>query len=68
MNNFDHLQTILRELDKLEGSLRTLRDYVQPKTKAPINAAIAEAYRLRDLLGQVDKALETEVAGSPSSG
>ena len=61
MNNFDHLQTILRELDKVEDSLRTLRNYVEPKTKVPINAAIAEAHRMRDLLWQVDKALEREV-------
>src|SRR5690606_28933285 len=67
MNNFDHLQTILRELDKVEDSLRTLRDYVEPRTKTPINAAIAEAHRLRDLLGQVDKALELEVGGGRSS-
>ncbi|HLP41418.1 MAG TPA: hypothetical protein VK465_07925 [Fibrobacteria bacterium] len=63
MNNFDHLRTILRELDKLEDGLRALRDHVEPKTKTPINAAIAEAHRLRDLLGQVDKALEAEVGG-----
>lgn len=63
MNNFDHLQTILRELDKLEDSLRTLRDYVEPKTKATVNAAIREAQRLRDHLWQVDKALENEIGG-----
>lgn len=51
MNNFDHLQTIMRELDKIEVSLRTLRDYVEPKTKATVNAAIGEAYRLRERLG-----------------
>ena len=60
MNNFEHLQTILRELDKIEESLRTLRDYVEPKTKATVNAAIAEAHRLREQLAQVDKALENE--------
>jgi len=63
MNHFEHLQTILHELDKLEDSLRTLRDYVEPKTKASINAAIAEAYRLRDQLWRVDKALENEIGG-----
>lgn len=60
MNNFDHLQIIMRELDKLEDSLRTLRDYVEPKTKATVNAAIAEAQRFREQLGQVDKALEVD--------
>ena len=61
MNNFEHLHTILRELDKVEDSLRTLRDYVEPKTKATVNAAIVEAHRLRDQLWQVDKALASEV-------
>lgn len=60
MNNFNHLQSILRELDKLEDSLRTLRDYAEPKTKATVNAAIGEAQRLRDHLWQVDKAMEQE--------
>jgi len=60
MNHFEHLQTILRELDKVEDSLRTLRDYVEPKTKATVNAAIGEAQRLRDHLWLVDKALEKE--------
>jgi hypothetical protein len=60
MNNFEHLQTIMRELDKLEASLRTLRDHAEPKTKAVINAAIGEAQRLRDNLWLVDKALEKE--------
>lgn len=68
MNNFDHLQNILRELDKVEDSLRTLRDYVEPRTKTPINAAIAEAHHLRDLLWRVDKALEMEVGDGRSSG
>ena len=63
MNHFEHLQTIQRELDKLEDSLRTLRDYVEPKTKATVNAAIGEAQRLRDHLWQVDKALEKEIGG-----
>jgi hypothetical protein len=36
---------------------------VEPRTKTPINAAITEAHRLRDLLWQVDKALELEVGG-----
>ena len=63
MNHFEHLQTILRELDKLEDSLRTLRDYVEPKTKATVNAAIGEAQRLRDQLWRVDKALEAEIGG-----
>lgn len=62
MNNFEHLQTILRELDKIEESLRTLRDYAEPKTKASINCAIGEAQRLRESLLQVDKALEKEIS------
>ena len=62
MNNFEHLQTILRELDKIEESLRTLRDYAEPKTKASINGAIGEAQRLRESLFQVDKALEKEIS------
>lgn len=60
MNNFEHLQNILRELDKIEESLRTLRDYVEPKTKATINGAIREAQRLREQLVQVDKILENK--------
>ena len=63
MNNFEHLQTILRELDKIEESLRTLRDYAEAKTKASINGAIREAQRLRESLLQVDKALEKETSG-----
>ena len=61
MNNFEHLQTIQREIDKLEESLRTLRDHVEPKTKASINAAIGESQRLRSHLWLVDKALEDEI-------
>ena len=63
MNNYEHLQTILRELDKIEESLRTLRDYAEPQTKASINGAIGEAQRLRESLLQVDKALENESGG-----
>lgn len=63
MNVFDDLQTIQRELDKVEDSLRKLRDYVEPKTKAPINAAIAVAQGLREKLWRVDKALEEEITG-----
>lgn len=63
MNNFDHLQIIMRELDTLEDSLRTLRDYAEIKTKAAINGALKEAQRLRDSLWEVDKALQKETSG-----
>jgi hypothetical protein len=62
MNNFDHLQIIMRELDTLEEGLRTLRDFAETKTKAAINGALGEAQRLRDRLWQVDKALENETS------
>ena len=63
MNHFDKLQTLMRELDQVEGGLRVLRDRVELKTKTAINQAIREAQALRDCLWQVDKALEQEASG-----
>ena len=60
MNNFDHLQTLMKELDQVEDGLRTMRDRVDLSAKPPINQAIREAQALRGSLWQVDKALEKE--------
>ncbi|GEM_PF-3510528 len=63
MNNFDHLHLIMRELDKIEGDLQSLRDHVDFKTKRSINHSIQEAQELRDCLWDVDKALEADAYG-----
>ncbi len=63
MNHFDTLQTLMREIDQVEGGLQVLRDRVEVKTKASINQAIRGAQALRDSLWQVDKALEQEAGG-----
>lgn len=63
MNHFDQLQTLMRDLDQVEGGLQALRDRVEISTKASINQAIRGTQALRDCLWQVDKALEQEVGG-----
>lgn len=63
MNNFDHLQLIMKQIDQAEDNLKSLRDQVDVKTKPAINASIAAAQAMRGSLWQVDKALEKEVSG-----
>lgn len=63
MNHFDKLQSLMRELDQVEGGLQVLRDRVEIKTKTAINEALREAQTLRGCLWQVDKALEQEAGG-----
>ncbi len=63
MNYFDTLHTLMKEIDKVEDSLRTLRDQVDLATKPSINGAIREAQALRSGLWEVDKALEKEISG-----
>ena len=60
MNNFDHLQTLMKQLDQVEDGLKVLRDHVDVKTKPSVNASIAAAQAMRGSLWQVDKALEKE--------
>ena len=63
MNHFDTLQTLMRELDQVEGGLQVLRDRVELKTKTAINQAIRQAQASRGCLWQVDKALEQDASG-----
>lgn len=60
MNNFDHLQSLMKQLDQVEDGLKVLRDGVDVATKPAINASIAAAQAMRGSLWQVDKALEKE--------
>lgn len=60
MNNFDHLQALMNQLNQVEDGLKVMRDKVDTKTKPYINASIAAAQAMRGSLWQVDKALERE--------
>jgi hypothetical protein len=61
--NFEHLQSLMNQLDQVEDGLKILRDHVDVKTKPAINASIAAAQAMRGSLWQVDKALEREMGG-----
>ncbi len=63
MNNFDHLQALMKKLDQVEDGLKVLRDHVDAATKPVINASIAAAQAMRGSPWQVNRALEKEVRG-----
>jgi division protein CdvB (Snf7/Vps24/ESCRT-III family) len=63
MNNFEHLQALMQQLDQVEDSLKVMRDKVETQTKPYINASIAAAQAMRGSMWQIDKALEKEIGG-----
>ncbi len=63
MNNFDHLDALMKKADEIEDGLKRMRDTVALETKPAINRAIGCVQPLRDGLWLVDKALEKEYGG-----
>ena len=63
MNNFDHLDTLMKKADDIESSLQRMRDTVDTPTKLAINRALGCVQTMRDGLWLVDKALEKEYGG-----
>ena len=63
MNNFDHLDALMRKTEEIESSLQRMRDNVDVPTKPAINRALSCVQTMRDGLWLVDKALEKEYGG-----
>lgn len=63
MNNFDHLDALMRKTEEIESSLQRMRDNVDVPTKPAINRALGCVQTMRDGLWLVDKALEKEYGG-----
>ena len=63
MNNFDHLDALMRKVDEIENGLQRMRDTVDLPTKPAINRALGCVQTMRDGLWLVDRALEKEYSG-----
>jgi hypothetical protein len=59
MNNYDHLDALMKKADEIEDGLKRMRDTVALETKP----AIGCIQTMRDGLWLVDKALEKEYGG-----
>ena len=60
MNNFEHIQEIMKLLNSSEDELKVLRDYLDIKEKDIVNNTIGMYSHIRDNLWKLDKMLENK--------